>query len=139
MIALASAGIARKRARQVARAFPALARDLGADYQETLAAFARATPPGDGGAIADGLALGTVVARKRRLSDDAKVEQMVAAVTSCRGVPRRVPHLAATLTRHPRGIVMVTHLPVLGTRVLSLRAPQHGTTARSEVPGRVRR
>lgn len=131
VIALTSAGIALKRARQVARTFPALARDLGTDYHETFARFARANPPRDGGALSDGLAFGTAVSRERRLSDDARLEHMVnrAAVVTRHGrlAPRRAPHLAATLTRNPPGLVVISRLPVLGTRVISLRAPQFGT------------
>jgi hypothetical protein len=125
MIALASAGIARKRARQVARAFPALASDLGPDYQDAFATFARASPPRDGGAIADGLAFARVVARKRGLSDAAQVERFVAAgaVTTRHGrlTPRHTPHIRATLTRSPRGIVIVASSPGIGTRVFFLR------------------
>lgn len=130
MIALARDGIVRKRARQVARAFPALARDLGSDYQDAFAAFAAATPPSDGGALADGLSFGAVVARERGLSDDAKLERMVAlaGVSIRRGrlTRRRTPHLAATLTRSPPGIVVIARGPGLGTRVLSLRSRHRG-------------
>ena len=78
MIALARAGIVRKRSRQVAKAFPALARDLGPDYEDAFAAFAGANPPHSGGSLSDGLAFGIIVARERGLSDDAKLERMVA-------------------------------------------------------------
>lgn len=125
MIALASTGIVRKRARQVARAFPALARDLGPDYQEAFTAFAGTNPPRDGGALADGLAFASIVERERGLSDDAKIDRMVAAagVTTRRGrlTRRRAPHIRAAVTRHPPGIVIVARSPMLGTRVLSLR------------------
>ena len=80
------------------------------------------------GALADGLAFATAVASERRLSDDAKVERMVTAgAVTIRGgrlVRRRAPHLAAVLTGGPRGIVVITRLPMLGSRVLSLRVPQ---------------
>jgi hypothetical protein len=126
MIALASAGITRKRARQVAKAFPALAGDLGADYDDAFAAFARANPPPDGGALADGLAFASIVARERGLSDAAKLERMVAAstVTTRHGrlKRRRTPHISATLTRSPSGITIVASSPWIGTRVLSLRS-----------------
>jgi hypothetical protein len=128
MIALARAGIVRKRARQVARAFPALARDLGRDYEDAFGEFASANPPQDGGALADGLAFGAIVARERGLTDTAKLERMVAVagVTTRRGrlTRRRTPHIGATVTRSPLGIVIVARGPGLGTRVLSLR-PRH--------------
>lgn len=133
MIALARGGIARKRARQVARSFPVLARDLGADYQVAFAAFAAANPPQDGGALADGLSFGGIVARERGLSDDAKLERMVAVarVTTRHGRlrRRRAPHIGATLMRSPPGIVIVARGPGLGTRVLSLRSRHRGSRA----------
>ena len=126
MIALARAGIVRKRARQAARAFPALARDVGPDYDDAFAAFAAAHPPADGGALADGLAFGGIIAHDRGLSDDAKLERMVAiARVTTRGgrlTRRRAPHIAAALTRRPPGIVIVVGAPGVGARVLSLRS-----------------
>jgi hypothetical protein len=131
MVALARAGIVRKRARQVARAFPALARDLGPGYQDAFNAFADASPPQNGGALADGLALGNLVARERGLSDEAKVERMItiAGMTTRSGrmQRRRVPYIGAILTRQPPGIVIVAHGPVVGTRVLSLRPGSVGS------------
>lgn len=128
MIALARAGIVRKRSRQVAKAFPALARDLGPDYEDAFAAFAGANPPHSGGSLSDGLAFGIIVARERGLSDDAKLERMVAiAGVTTRGgrlTRRRMPHIGATVTRSSPGIVIVASGPGVGTRVLSLR-PRH--------------
>jgi hypothetical protein len=127
MVALASAGIARKRARQVAKAFPALARDLGPSYQQTFAAYACANPPPEGGALADGVAFGAVAAHDRPLSDAARVERMINAAMIMRNghlVPPRAPRLAAVIVRRPPGVVVLIRLPVAGTRVVSLRVPR---------------
>jgi hypothetical protein len=124
MVALARDGLTRKRARQVASSFPMLARDLGPDYRDTFTAFAGANPPRDGGAVADGLALAQSLAREGRLSADAKVERMVhaAGFVTRRGrlTRRRRPHLAVTATRRPVRLVVVAHIPRVGTRVISM-------------------
>ena len=75
-----SAALARKRAREVARAWPALAAELGDDFTARfLADAARRPPPARGGALADGLAFAGALARQRRLSGNARVERMLAA------------------------------------------------------------
>jgi hypothetical protein len=77
MIALASAGITRKRMRAVARTCPALTHDLGSGYEKRFAAFAKANPPRDGGAITDALAFGLAVASEQALSKAAIKELLV--------------------------------------------------------------
>ena len=70
-----AAALARKRAREVARAWPALAAELGDDFTARfLADAARRPPPARGGALADGLAFAGALARTRRLSGNARVE-----------------------------------------------------------------
>ena len=132
MIGLTKDALARKRARQVARAFPSMVRDVGREYQVRLEAFARTNPPREEGSIADGIAFGASVARERRLSDDARVELMVArsTVTAHRGrlKPRRGPYLGATVTHSPLGVIVVGRLPGRGTRVISLGAPRRDGT-----------
>ena len=59
-----AAALARKRAREVARAWPALAAELGDDFTARfLADAARRPPPARGGALADGLAFAGALAR----------------------------------------------------------------------------
>lgn len=125
LVALSSDALARKRARALARAWPALARALGADLTGQFAAFARVTPPPDGGALADGLAFSRVIARQRRLPDDARIEGMLAAsrvkLRHNRLVPRRGPRLAAAITAtRPRRLVVIASLPPTGTRIITL-------------------
>ena len=132
MVRLTQDALARKRARQVTRVFPALVRDLGPDYQAMFEAFALANPPREDGGLADGLAFGASVAGQRRLSDDARVELLIARRT-VRGRRRRLqarrgPYLAAALTRDPLGIAVVGRLPRRTARVLTLSAPGRGGT-----------
>ncbi len=79
MVAITSAALADKRARAVARAWPALARGLRTAFAERFAAYARLNPPPEGGAQADGLAFSRVLARERHLPDDARIQRMLAA------------------------------------------------------------
>ena len=123
-VKLASMALADKRARAVARAWPALARGLGAEYPERFAAYARVTPPPDAGSVADGLAFSQILARERRLPDDARIERML--VTSDvklrhnRLAARRGPRLAATVTGPPRRLVIVASVPPIGVRLVTL-------------------
>src|SRR5262249_19769275 len=99
MVRLTADALARKRARQVAKTLPALARDLGPEYQPRFAEFARSNPPGESARV-DGVAFGAWIARRRGLTGDARVELMVAKSTlnGCLE-PRRAPYVAATATR----------------------------------------
>ena len=132
-VRLTSNALARKRARAVARAWPALTRELGAQYAERFVAYARVTPPPDAGAFADGLAFSQVMAREQRLRGDARIEHMLA--TTCnklrhnRLAARRGPRLAAAITRPPSRLVIIVSFPPIGARLISIRLP-----ARTRLP-----
>lgn len=132
MIGVTRDALGRKRARQVAKAFPALARDLGPEYQALFRVFARTTPPREEGSLADGLAFAAHVARERRLSDGARVELTVArsTVAARRGRlrARRGLYVRAILTRRPRGIIVVGRVPSRAPRVFSVTAPRRRST-----------
>jgi transposase len=116
-VAATSAALARKRAREVARAWPVLAADLGAGFTDRFAAdAARRPPPASGGALADGLAFAHALARQGRLSPNARVEAMLAAARLSASPVR----LAATLAGPPRRLVMTVRAPGLGERWLSV-------------------
>ena len=136
LVTLTSDSLAHKRARAVARAWPALARALGAGLADQFAAFALVTPPPQGGALADGLAFSQVIARERRLPDDARIEGMLATsrvkLRGNRLVARRGPRLAAAMTGRPRRLVVIATLPPIGTRIATL-GPL--TRARRSQPG----
>jgi hypothetical protein len=140
LVTLTSDSLARKRARAVARAWPALARALGPGLADQFTAFARVTPPPEGGALADGLAFSQVIARERRLPDDARIEGMLATsrvkLRRNRLVTRRGPRLAAAMTGRPRRLVVIATLPPIGTGIATLgpltrpRRSQPGTRPR---------
>ncbi|HYN17257.1 MAG TPA: hypothetical protein VEY96_04110 [Actinomycetes bacterium] len=112
-----SAALARKRAREVARAWPVLAAELGQDFPgRFLADAARRPPPASGGALADGLAFASALARQRRLSPDARVERMLAAAR----LSTRPARLAATLAGPPRRLVLTVRAPALGEHWFSI-------------------
>jgi hypothetical protein len=124
LVTITSGSLVRKRARGVARVFPALARGLEPDFGEHFAAFARANPPPDCGALADGLAFGRFLRDQRRLPDEARVERMLTSarlkLRSNRLVTRRGPYLGATWAERPRRLVAIVRLPILGTRLFTL-------------------
>jgi hypothetical protein len=112
-----AAALARKRAREVARAWPVLAADLGEAFTDRFVTFAAGRPPpASGGALADGLAFARHLARRGRLSGDARVEVLLAAA---RLSSRRV-RLAATVAGPPPRLVVMARVPGLGERGLSL-------------------
>jgi hypothetical protein len=116
-VAATSAALARKRGRDVARAWPALAGDLGEGFTGRFLAYAaRRPPPARGGALADGLAFARELARQGHLSPNARVEAMLAAARLS-GRPAR---LAATLAGPPRRLVVTVRAPGLGERWLSI-------------------
>jgi hypothetical protein len=112
-----SAARAGKRAREVARAWPALAAELGQEFSGRFLAFAATRPPpARGGALADGLAFAHALAARGRLPGDARVEALLAAAHLSRSPAR----LAATLAGPPRRLVIMLRVPGLGDRCLSL-------------------
>jgi hypothetical protein len=112
-----SAALARKRAREVARAWPGLAAELGPDLTgRFLADVARRPPPARGGALADGLAFADALAREGRLPPTARVERLAARAH----LSTRPVRLAATLAGPPRRLVATVRAPGLGERWLSL-------------------
>jgi hypothetical protein len=115
-----SAALARKRAREAARAWPVLAAELGEEFTEAfLAHAARRPPPARGGALADGLAFADALARRGRLPANARVERLGARAHLAPGRAR----LAAALAGPPRRLVVAARLPGLGERWLSLPLP----------------
>jgi hypothetical protein len=115
-----STALARKRAREVARAWPVLAAELGEEFTGRFLAFAAGRPPpARGGALADGLALARALAGQGRLPGNARVEALLAAAHLSPSPAR----LAATLAGPPRRLVVTVRLPRLGDRWLSLPLP----------------
>jgi hypothetical protein len=112
-----SVALGRKRAREVARAWPVLAAELGEDFGGRFLAFAaRRPPPRRGGALADGLAFARGLARAGRLPANARAEAMVAAAH----LSTRPARLAAALAGPPRRLVVTVRAPGLGERWWSI-------------------
>jgi len=127
MVRATSAALASKRARAVARAWPALARGLGADFAGRFTAYARATPPPDAGALADGLAFSRALAPEQHLPDDVLIERMLATTRVKPGhnrIAARRPRLTATLTAPPRRLLIVVTLPPIGARFFIFGPPR---------------
>ena len=124
MVTVAGEALVRKRARAVAKIFPALARGTEPEFFERFAAFARSTPPPDGGALADGLAFGQVMDRARCLTGEARLERKLATaqmkLRRHRLVPRRGPYLAATVAGPPGRLVLIIRLPAVGVHTFTL-------------------
>ncbi len=126
MVTITSAALGRKRTRAVARAWPALARGLGADFARLFTAYARAETPPDAGALADGLAFSRTLAREQHLPDSALIERMLATTRlklRRNRLARRGPRLAAAITAPPRRLVIIISLPPIGARFLILSPP----------------
>jgi hypothetical protein len=112
-----AAALGRKRAREVARAWPLLAAELGDEFGGRFLAFAaRRPPPRRGGALADGLAFARDLARAGRLPANARAEAMVAAAH----LSTRPARLAVAVAGPPRRLVVTVRAPVLGERWLSV-------------------
>jgi len=124
MVTITSLALARKRARAAARAWPALARGLGADFARRFAAYARATPPPDAGGLGDGLAFSQALARGQHLPDGALIERMLAntrvKLRRNRLAARRGPRLTAAITARPRRLMIVVSLPPARARYFIL-------------------
>jgi hypothetical protein len=117
--------LAAKRAKAVARAWPALAAGLGEDFRERFARFAAGVPlPHEGGPLADGRAFARWLARAGELSDAGRLEALAVDLryrAHAGGlVPRRGPALAWARLREPRRLVVAVRLPWLGERWLML-------------------
>lgn len=109
----AGRALRRKRARAVARAWPALAIDLGDTFGAHFDVFARATDtPAPAGPLADGLAFARWIAAHARLGDDARAELLLARAA----LHRRGPFVRIARLRqpHPR-LLLVARLPWTGT------------------------
>jgi len=108
----AGRSLRRKRAGAVARAWPALALDLGPEFDARFDAFARAVDaPASGDPRADGLAFARTLGRDPRRGDDARAELLLGRAALRRG---GLFVGAAWLRRPRRRLLVVARLPWLG-------------------------
>lgn len=122
--AAAGRSLRRKRARAAARAWPALALELGDAFDARFDAFARAAgAPPSGDPLADGLAFARSLGRDARLGDAARVELLLARAA----LRRRRPFVRVAWLRRPHArLLVVARLP--GSR------PRHGSVRLSRCP-----
>jgi len=122
---VAAAALADKRRREVAHAWPALARALGEDFAPLFYDFAARVPyPARGGPLADGRAFARDLQACGALSAGGRLEALridLEYATIPGGlVRRRGPALRLALAREPRRLVVGIRLPGLGPRALVL-------------------
>jgi hypothetical protein len=114
-----------KRAHSVARAWPELARSLGATFDERFARYARSRPMlQDGGPMLDGRRFAHSLARGGHLADDASVEVLAFDVrNSVKGdkvVARRSIWIGAVFLRQSLRLIIAIRLPLFGERWINL-------------------
>jgi hypothetical protein len=119
-IGVAAASLARKRLREVARAWPALVRSLGeATFEERFRSYAEKTPlPAHGGPLADGYGLGLPLDAAGELADEARLELL--------GVAMRWKRVAGGLVTRWGWFFRVVRLRQARRWVLAVRAPWIG-------------
>jgi hypothetical protein len=121
VVATASA-LARKRARQVAKTWPALAHSLGDGFTTRFVAYAAANPLPPGGALADGLGFARTLAQAGELTGEARVERLMAHAHLATGHRRRRLYCGVVLAGEPgaRRLVVVLRAPLVRERWLSI-------------------
>ncbi len=115
----AGEALLRKRARAAARAWPVLARSLGAEFDPLFTMFAAVTPlPRRGGPLADGRGFARFLAAQDRLPDEGKLEVLwvdLYHLSTPDGLrPRSGPALQAVRTGGGRRLAYALRLPGIG-------------------------
>ena len=108
----AGRSLRRKRARAVAHVWPALALELGDEFEARFEEFVRGGAGASGAdALRDGLAFARSLSRQGRLGDDARAELALARAASS----RRAVFVHLTFLRRPYSrLLFVARLPWLG-------------------------
>jgi hypothetical protein len=121
----AADSLRRKRQRSVARAWPGLARTLGARFGELFTVYAaKSSIPMEGGPLADGRSFAHFLAERGALPEVGRLEAFAVDLryAACPGglVPRRRPAFKMALFKRPRRLVLALRLPWFGEKWLSL-------------------
>jgi hypothetical protein len=121
-VAATATALRRKRARQVAKAFPALAQSLGDGFTTRFQAYAAANPPPSAGTLSDGLRFAKTLTRTGELVGEARVERLIAHARLAGGRSRQTVYCRAVLTGEPRSrrLVAVVRAPLLGEHWLTI-------------------
>ena len=113
-----------KRARSVARHWPATARSLGCKFEKRFALYARSTPGARGGACADGRGFVSALAREGPLTDEVAVETLTFDLRyriDAHGViTQRHFSLAAVLLKESLRFIAGIRIPVFGEQRISV-------------------
>lgn len=130
-IAAAAASLARKRLKEAAHAWPALAGALAEEFARHFRTFAEQVPlPHIGGPLADGRAFARYLAARDLLPDEGRIEALRVdlhhATTRAGLVPRRGPALRMARLRQARRIVLAVRLPFLRDWWISWPLPFRG-------------
>jgi hypothetical protein len=122
-VAATTAALVRKRAREVAKQWPALAYQLGAKFGSRFGAYAAANPRPNGGALADGLAFARTLEQAEKLAGEARVERLIAQARLA-----RLAFAGAVLVGGGGAsrLVAVVRAPLLGERWLHVPLPRPG-------------
>lgn len=113
-LAATAESLLRKRARTVARVWPALVEALAGDFDSQFADYATCQPmPTEGGPLADGYAFGRHLAHRGELPDAARQERMAVELryrfTRDGLIRRRWPMLKVQILRKPWRLVLAIH------------------------------
>jgi hypothetical protein len=119
----AAESLLRKRTREAAHAWPALARALGESFDEKFRDFAGRVPlPHEGGPLADGRAFAADLAARGELPDEGRLEALTVDLhyrRTARGLKRRRGLAVRVIRlRQARRLVIAVRLPWLGVRWL---------------------
>ena len=122
----AAASLARKRARQAARAWPGLARALGRRFGGLFSSYAEAAPlPRQGGPLADGRAFARWLAARGELPEAGLLQALAVDLRHTGSpdglAPRRWPTCKAAWLHESRRLLVAVRLPWIGERWLSIR------------------
>ena len=112
---LAARTLVAKRAKSVARAWPALSASLGTRFVAEFETFAAASPTHPDGPAADGFAFARWLDARHALPADAVPELMLARLWR-----RRLP-AGLLVRRRPRGLLVGVRLPLPGVRLFGIR------------------
>jgi hypothetical protein len=115
-VALTARTLHQKRARAVAKSWPAVADGLGANFGALFESYAAAQPLPTSGAVDDGMGFATWLKRQNLLDDAGCVQWLLHR--AARGWPIRTVRLSRT-----RRLTIAVRIPALGVLLFSIPRP----------------
>jgi hypothetical protein len=130
---VAADSLLHKRARSLARAWPALARFLGSEFMDRFRAYAsQVTSPPRGGPVVDGRQFAAFLSSRKMATPELREAMLLFdARYRIRSGLARERRLAIKFTtlRSPIRLILVIKVPVAGVRIFTV--PPHGRRRRS--------